>query len=66
MCELTVLFLEGRLWADNSEINENVIENNNGDENYLDELDENNEGNKIEGQHEDRRRPGRAVRVLDF
>ena len=48
------------------EENENVNENNNGDENDMDELDENNEGNKIEGQHEDRRRRGRAVRVLDF
>lgn len=48
------------------EENENVDENNNGDENDLDELDKNNEGSKIEGQHEDRRRCGRAVRLLDF
>lgn len=48
------------------EENENVDENNSGDENDLDELDKNNEGSKIEGQHEDRRRCGRAARLLDF
>lgn len=48
------------------EENENVDENNSGDENDLDELDKNNEGSKIEGQHEDRRRCGRGVRLLDF